>query len=92
MRELILSHTAQLLQSGVLDHLQDEMISRLHHMLLQGSGAMIHEHEFFSVWRKGDYTGSFKTLQLLQHSNCILQHCGQSKIEMDFLETVTDVL
>jgi hypothetical protein len=42
------------------------------------------------LWREGDYTSDFTSMQLLQQTNYLLQLHGQKMIEEDFLELILD--
>lgn len=83
----IISHTRKLLQHGIFNHLTDESISVLHHMILQSSSIQIDNKRFFQIWRKGDFSENFTHMQLLQETNFLLQKNGERLIEENFLET-----
>ena len=82
----VISHTRKLLQYGIFNHLSDENISVLHHMIIQSSDSEIIKKRFFEIWRKGDFSENFTHMQLLQETNFLLQKNGESGIEENFLE------
>jgi hypothetical protein len=86
----IIMHTRKLLEQGVFNHLSDDTLSILHHMILQSSHSQVEKKSFFKIWRKGDFTNSFITMQLLQQSNYLLQFYGEAIINEDFMEFVFD--
>lgn len=86
----LISHTRQLLQNGVFNHLSDEKIFRLHYMILDATNKLQNELSVFSLWREGDYTSNFTNMQLLQQTNYLLQKHGQRMIEEDFLELILE--
>ena len=83
----VLTHTRKLLQFGVFNHLTDESISILHHMIINSSYCQIDKKQFFEIWKKGDFSENFTHMQLLQETNFLLQKNGQHIIEENFLET-----
>ena len=82
----VISHTRKLLQHGIFNHLTDESISVLHHMIIQSTGNETNKRRFFELWRKGDFSENFTHMQLLQETNFLLQKNGESPIEENFLE------
>jgi hypothetical protein len=82
----VISHTRKLLQYGIFNHLSDENISVLHHMIFQSSDSEIIKKRFFEIWRKGDFSENFTHMQLLQETNFLLQKNGERGIEENFLE------
>jgi hypothetical protein len=86
----IIQHTRKLLEQGVFNHLSDDTISILHHMIMQAPESQAEKKSFFNIWRKGDFTSSFLTMQLLQQSNYMLQFYGEAIINEDFMEFVFD--
>jgi hypothetical protein len=88
--EHIIIHTRKLLSEGVFNHLSDDTISSLHHMIIQASQDQIDTKYFFKIWRKGDFTSSFITMQLLQQSNYLLQFYGEPNLNEDFMELIFD--
>lgn len=86
----LISHTRQLLQNGIFNHLSDEKISTLHYMILSSNPKPQDQQLIFKLWREGDYTSNFINMQLLQQTNYILQMHGQRMIEEDFLELILD--
>ena len=82
----VISHTRKLLQYGIFNHLSDENISVLHHMIIQSSDSEIIKKRFFEIWRKGDFSENFTHMQLLQETNFLLQKNGERGIEENFLE------
>jgi hypothetical protein len=86
----IIQHTRKLLEQGVFNHLSDDTISVLHHMIMQSPQDQAEKKSFFKIWRKGDFTSSFLTMQLLQQSNYMLQFYGEAIINEDFMEFVFD--
>ena len=86
----IIQHTRKLLEQGVFNHLNDDTISILHHMIMQSPQGQAEKKSFFNIWRKGDFTSSFLTMQLLQQSNYMLQFYGEAIINEDFMEFVFD--
>ena len=86
----IIQHTRKLLEQGVFNHLSDDTISVLHHMIMQSPHDQAEKKSFFKIWRKGDFTSSFLTMQLLQQSNYMLQFYGEAIINEDFMEFVFD--
>jgi hypothetical protein len=86
----IIQHTRKLLEQGVFNHLSDDTISILHHMIMQPPESQAEKKSFFNIWRKGDFTSSFLTMQLLQQSNYMLQFYGEAIINEDFMEFVFD--
>ena len=86
----IIQHTRKLLEQGVFNHLSDDTISVLHHMIMQSPQGQAEKKSFFNIWRKGDFTSSFLTMQLLQQSNYMLQFYGEAIINEDFMEFVFD--
>ena len=85
----VISHTRKLLQHGIFNHLTDESISVLHHMIIQSTGNEMNKKRFFELWRKGDFSENFTHMQLLQETNFLLQKNGERPIEENFLEYVT---
>ena len=86
----IIQHTRKLLEQGVFNHLNDDTISILHNMIMQSPQGQAEKKSFFNIWRKGDFTSSFLTMQLLQQSNYMLQFYGEAIINEDFMEFVFD--
>ena len=86
----LISHTRQLLQNGIFNHLSDEKISTLHYMILSANPKAQDQQLIFKLWREGDYTSNFINMQLLQQTNYMLQMHGQRMIEEDFLELILD--
>ena len=86
----IIQHTRKLLEQGVFNHLSDDTISVLHHMIMQSPQDQAEKKSFFNIWRKGDFSSSFLTMQLLQQSNYMLQFYGEAIINEDFMEFVFD--
>jgi len=84
----IILHTKKLLQAGIFNHLTDENISVLHHLIMQSSFQYLNKKKFFKIWRKGDFSEHFVHMQLLQETNFILQKNGEQIIEENFLETM----
>jgi hypothetical protein len=82
----IILHTKKLLQYGIFNHLTDESISVLHHLIMQSSFQNLNKKRFFAIWRKGDFSEHFINMQLLQETNFILQINGEQIIEENFLE------
>lgn len=85
----VISHTRKLLQHGIFNHLTDESISVLHHMIIQSTGNETNKRRFFELWRKGDFSENFTHMQLLQETNFLLQKNGERPIEENFLEYVS---
>lgn len=86
----IVSHTRKLLQFGVFDHLADQDISVLHHMVMQNQLDSTKKQVYFTLWRKGDFTSDFSKMQLLMETNLLLMRNGQMMIEEDFQELILD--
>ena len=86
----IVSHTRKLLQFGVFDHLADQDISVLHHMVMQNQMDAPKKQVYFTLWRKGDFTSDFSKMQLLMETNLLLLRNGQRMIEEDFQELILD--
>ena len=86
----LISHTRQLLQNGIFNHLSDEKISTLHYIILSANPKPQDQQLIFKLWREGDYTSNFINMQLLQQTNYLLQMHGQRMIEEDFLELILD--
>jgi hypothetical protein len=86
----LLSHTRHLLQNGIFNHLSDQKISTLHYIILSSSNKVQDQQAIFKLWREGDYTSNFTSMQLLQQTNYLLQMHGQRMIEEDFLELILD--
>jgi hypothetical protein len=86
----LISHTRQLLQNGIFNHLSDEKISTLHYLILSANPKPQDQQLIFKLWREGDYTSNFINMQLLQQTNYVLQMHGQRMIEEDFLELILD--
>ena len=82
----IILHTKKLLQAGIFNHLTDESISVLHHLIMQSTFQNLNRKKFFEIWRKGDFSEHFINMQLLQETNLILQKNGEHTIEENFLE------
>ncbi|MEY2595811.1 MAG: hypothetical protein RI965_1083 [Bacteroidota bacterium] len=82
----IIMHTRKLLQYGIFNHLTDDSISVLHHMIIQSSSTDLNKKRFFQIWRKGDFSENFTHMQLLQETNFLLQQHGEKMIEENFLE------
>lgn len=85
----VISHTRKLLQHGIFNHLTDDSISVLHHMIIQSTGNETNKRRFFELWRKGDFSENFTHMQLLQETNFLLQKNGERLIEENFLEYVS---
>ena len=86
----LISHTRQLLQNGIFNHLSDKKISTLHYLILSANPKPQDQQLIFKLWREGDYTSNFINMQLLQQTNYVLQMHGQRMIEEDFLELILD--
>jgi hypothetical protein len=86
----LLSHTRHLLQNGIFNHLSDQKISTLHYIILSASNKVQDQQAIFKLWREGDYTSNFTSMQFLQQTNYLLQMHGQRMIEEDFLELILD--
>ena len=86
----IVSHTRKLLQFGVFDHIADQDISVLHHMIMQNQLDPTKKPVYFTLWRKGDFTSDFSKMQLLMETNLLLLRNGQRMIEEDFQELILD--
>ena len=82
----ILVHTRNLLKHDVFNHLNDDLISVIHHRILQSPSSEMNKEIFFRLWRNGDYGLNSMTIQLLQKTNYLLQAFGEPIIEEDFLE------
>ncbi len=87
---VILVHTRNLLKHDVFNHLNDDLISVIHHRILQSPSKEIDKRLFFKLWRNGDYGLNSMTIQLLQKTNYLLQTFGEPLIEEDFLELAYD--
>lgn len=85
----VISHTRKLLQHGIFNHLTDESISVIHHMIIQSTDNEMNKRRFFELWRKGDFSENFTHMQLLQETNFLLQKNGERTIEENFLEYVS---
>lgn len=83
----VLTHTRKLLQFGVFNHLTDDSISILHHMIINSLKYQIDKKQFFEIWKKGVFSENFTHMQLLQETNFLLQQNGEHIIEENFLET-----
>ncbi len=86
----VIMHTRKLLAQGVFNHLSDDTISVLHHMIMQSTQGELERKSFFKIWRRGDFTSSFLNMQLLQQSNYLLQFYGEATINEDFMELIFD--
>lgn len=86
----IVGHTRKLLQFGIFDHLADQEISVLHHMVMQNQLDVSKKQVYFTFWRKGDFTSDFSKMQLLMETNLLLLRNGQTIIEEDFQELTID--
>ena len=86
----IIMHTRKLLAQGVFNHLSDDTISVLHHMIMQSPQSQAEKKIFLKIWRKGDFTSSVHTMQLLQQSIYLLQFYGEDTINVDFMEFIFD--
>jgi hypothetical protein len=86
----IVSHTRKLLQFGVFDHLADQDISVMYHMVMQNQLEATKKQVYFAFWRKGDFTSDFSKMQLLMETNLLLLRNGQMMIEENFQELILD--
>jgi hypothetical protein len=59
-------------------------------MILSANKRIHDQKAIFNLWREGDYTSDFTSMQLLQQTNYLLQLHGQKMIEEDFLELILD--
>ncbi|MEY3351521.1 MAG: hypothetical protein RIQ50_1632 [Bacteroidota bacterium] len=84
----LIRHTSKLLHHGIFSHLTDEKITKIHHLLLKNSDTDV--FSFFGLWRQGDFSFDFSSLQLLLETNLLLQKYGQPHIESDFLMELFD--
>jgi hypothetical protein len=82
----IIMHTRKLLQYGIFNHLTDDSISVMHHMIMQSDKGPLDKKRIFEIWRRGDFSENFTHMQLLQETNVLLQKNGERLIDENFLE------
>ena len=86
----IVNHTRKLLQFGIFNHLADQDISVLHHMVMKNQLEASKKQVYYNLWRKGDFTSDFSKIQLLMETNLLLMRNGERMIEEDFQELAID--
>ncbi len=83
MTNPLIDLTRELLSCGVLNHLPDNEITRLHWIILQGQReGQLPLQPLFSYWYRGDYYSSNASPRLLQQCNECLQRMGQPLIDV----------
>lgn len=77
----ILALTTDLLANGSFNHLKDDELSALHHVLLKlrGSASHIHQQLLLTFWNNADATQVPQAL--LHRCNMVLMGCGRMPIE-----------
>jgi hypothetical protein len=82
----ILSLTTDLLANGAFNHLKDDKISALHHLILrlQEPLSSIQQNLLLTFWNNADATNL--PAALLYRCNAVLQQCGRNPIEQLYME------
>jgi hypothetical protein len=82
----ILSLTIDLLANGAFNHLKDDKISALHHLILrlQEPLSIIQQNLLLTFWNNADAANL--PAALLYRCNAVLQQCGRNPIEQLYME------